>query len=109
MEKFGLFDLIEKFNSAETGKKNFAGGNQNTITPAKNETADNIVGAPPQLVMNAKMRDFIARHDELVKAIKTKETTIKPPKDKTSPAINPAPKKRGRPKKSSSPAPTGKA
>ena len=114
MEKFGLFDLIEKFNATAAGgnaaKKSDNGGEQKD---GKKVTNEDIVGAPPQLVMNTKMRDFLARHDAAVAEIrkpKPKKKVVKkraasPRQTKkvternTKQAENAQKKGRGRPKK----------
>ncbi len=70
MEKFGLFDLIEKFNTTADGKKDFVSRKTTERSDAKKEQVAEIIGAPPQLVMNAKMRDFVVRHDKTVAAIR---------------------------------------
>ena len=92
MEKIGLFDIIDKFNSAASGKNDFSAAKarqQNDNKPALKDPDD---FAPPQYMMNAKMLAFMKRHDELVAAV--------PPR---------APKKRGRKKKSELPAQPPKA
>lgn len=96
MEKFGLFDIIDKFNSASKGENDFSKSERKT---EKQPTADNRSllkdpddFAPPQYMMNAKMLAFMKRHDELVAAV--------PPR---------APKKRGRKKKSELPVQPPKA
>ena len=74
MEKFGLFDLIDKFNSVKNGKTDFA---KNTPTPkADGENAkptsnliDPQILPPSHYLMNTKMQDFIKKHDELSKKI----------------------------------------
>ena len=73
MEKFGLFDIIDKFNSASKGENDFSKSERKTD---KQPTADNRSllkdpddFAPPQYAMNAKMQAFIRRHDELVAAV----------------------------------------
>ena len=97
MEKIGLFDIIDKFNSAASGKNDFSATKarqQNDNKPAENGFAlkDPDDFAPPQYMMNAKMLAFMKRHDELVAAV--------PPR---------APQKRGRKKKSELPAQPPKA
>lgn len=74
MEKIGLFDIIDKFNSAASGKNDFSATKarqQNDNKPAENGFAlkDPDDFAPPQYAMNAKMQAFIRRHDELVAAV----------------------------------------
>ena len=74
MEKIGLFDLIDKFNSAASGKNDFSAAKarqQNDNKPAENgfTLKDPDDFAPPQYAMNAKMQAFIRRHDELVAAV----------------------------------------
>ena len=74
MEKIGLFDIIDKFNSAASGKNDFSAAKarqQNDNKPAENGFAlkDPDDFAPPQYAMNAKMQAFIRRHDELVAAV----------------------------------------
>ena len=103
MEKFGLFDLIEKFGSTAAGK------NEPAAKPSfdKAVSAKEISGTPPQLTMNAKMREFISRHDETVKEILKAEAKKKKRRKTVKPSfeVSVAPKKRGRPKKSENIAP----
>ncbi len=74
MEKFGLFDLIDKFNAVASGKNDFA---KPSSPPQKEETSkdnnSNLVDpklpSPTQYVMNAKLLDFCSRHDNLSKKI----------------------------------------
>ena len=61
MEKIGLFDIIDKFNSAASGKNDFSATKarqQNDNKPAENGFAlkDPDDFAPPQYMMNAKMQ-----------------------------------------------------
>lgn len=90
MEKFGLFDLIEKFSASEKGKNGLFAP---TATAKKQEiqkAASEESGTPPQYLMNAKMRDFVAKHEALSTAIdKNAQKDGAPEKPR-----------RGRPKKS---------
>lgn len=73
MEKFGLFDIIDKFNSASKGENDFSKSKRaaDKQTPVDNRSLlkDPDDFAPPQYAMNAKMQAFIRRHDELVAAV----------------------------------------
>lgn len=74
MEKFGLFDLIDKFNSVKNGKTDFA---KNTPTPKadgeNSKPSSNLIDPqilpPSHYLMNTKMQDFIKKHDDLSKKI----------------------------------------
>lgn len=78
MEKFGLFDLIDKFSEAANGKKNV----KNDGSPDGRRVASgeaNALRTPdvepdPQYLMNAKLAAFVARHDELAKKIAEKNS-----------------------------------
>ena len=78
MEKLTLMDLIEKFNSSARGKTDFSSGGERRQTGdegREGRTAQGFVKpdltAPPQYIMNTKMRDFVLRHDAMSKAIDT--------------------------------------
>lgn len=79
MEKFGLFDLIDKFNSASVGKNDFS---ETRAEPKKGQEKcapesalkDPDFGAPPQYLMSVKMAAYIKRHDELAAQVKKKRT-----------------------------------
>ncbi|MBE5742635.1 MAG: hypothetical protein E7360_04900 [Clostridiales bacterium] len=70
MEKFGLFDLIDKFNASANGKNDFAKAPQTEKNDgAVSSLVDPKITAPPQYLMNAKLFDFCKKHDELSKRI----------------------------------------
>lgn len=75
MEKFGLFDLIDKFNSASSGKNDFSKTRPEEQTEQKKSATgesvlkDPDVSAPPQYMMSAKMAAYMKRHDELIAQI----------------------------------------
>ena len=74
MEKFGLFDLIDKFNAQANGKKdlNKTPPRENSADKKGNGDGDWIepqIFVPPHYAMNAKLQDFIKRHDEFAKNI----------------------------------------
>ena len=76
MEKFGLFDLIDKFNAVANGKNDFSKPQPNTPQKPLNNGAshaekvsssilvDPKLSIPPQYAMNAKLYDFCKKHDE---------------------------------------------
>ena len=72
MEKFGLFDLIDKFNSVANGKNDF-----NKVEKTPNSTKeeqsttfiDPQISAPQHYLMNAKLSAFHKKHDEALKKI----------------------------------------
>ncbi len=74
MEKFGLFDLIDKFNLAQNGKNDFA---KNTPNPkAERDDSKSSSGLidpqilpPSHYLMNSKMQDFVKKHDAISKKI----------------------------------------
>ena len=75
MEKIGLFDLIDKFNSVASSKNEF--NKKQSATPKEEETAitnEKFINpqiAPPQhYLMNEKMQVFCERHDSFAKKIK---------------------------------------
>lgn len=84
MEKFGLFDLIDKFNAVANGKNDFAKrkteqqdsqgdskiGNGNPTAPLQNKLIDPQIFPPAQYIMNAKLRDFNKKHDEFSRRVK---------------------------------------
>ena len=75
MEKFGLFDLIDKFNAQANGKRDLKGASANgNTTPPKPDDgkADTEPHSfvPTHYAMNMKMLDFCKRHDELAKKVK---------------------------------------
>ena len=105
MEKFGLYDLIEKLNPADNRKNNFAA---NEKTPKNTDGKNNMrapeTGAPPQYVMNAKMREFIAKHEALSAEVdravkKNAQKNSEKASEKTAEKCAPTAKKRGRPPK----------
>jgi len=72
MEKFGLMDIINKFNETASGKSNFNEAPSETVKPKGN--GGNILKdpdclEPAQYKMNARLQAFIARHDEISKRI----------------------------------------
>ena len=74
MEKFGLFDLIDKFNSVKNGKTDFAKNSPNPKAEGENaKHTSNLIDPqilpPNHYLMNTKMQDFIKKHDELSKKI----------------------------------------
>ena len=74
-------DLIEKFNSSARGKTDFSSGGERRQTGDEGQTAQGFVKpdltAPPQYIMNTKMRDFVLRHDAMSKAIDTAAKSAK--------------------------------
>ena len=84
MEKFGLFDLIDKFNAVANGKNDFAKrkaetqnsqndsklGNATPTDSAQNKLVDPQIFPPAQYIMNAKLRDFNKKHDEFSRRVK---------------------------------------
>ncbi|MBQ7373985.1 MAG: hypothetical protein IJW64_05440 [Clostridia bacterium] len=78
MEKFGLFDLIDKLSLSPNGKKEFAKKETEQTSnsqsqPVKSELTDTAVYPPKHYMMNEKMIDFYKKHDEFKKTIcKTK-------------------------------------
>ncbi len=75
MEKFGLFDLIDKLNLSQNGKKEFSkketeqkqsDGNSTT----KKGFTDPMIYPPVHYMMNEKMIDFCKKHDEFKKTIR---------------------------------------
>lgn len=77
MEKFGLFDLIEKFNAASNGKNDFSKSNASPIRESSTTSAatrpnlkDPDFNVPPQYAMNSKMTAYVKRHDELKASIR---------------------------------------
>lgn len=103
MEKFGLFDLIEKFNSQQNGKTDFA---EKPKTDGGSVLVPPSYGAPNQVLMNEKTKAYFNRHDQLKREILA-SSSKKPKNHKAKPtdALSPRPKKRGRPKKSQNTAP----
>ena len=96
MEKFGLFDLLEKLGGNEPEKR--AQTKNENPTYASGGAAD-ISGTPPQLKMNDKFKDFIVRHDAAAAAVRAAcENEKRKAAQKTAPKSSAA-KKRGRPKK----------
>lgn len=75
MEKFGLFDLIDKFNAAARGKSEFSAEEKSEDLKRESLLKDPETTAPPQYMLNAKTLAFIRRHDELVKEIENKKPT----------------------------------
>ena len=74
MEKIGLFDLIDKFNSAassknELNKKQSATPNEE-IAPANEKFINPQIAPPKHYLMNEKMLVFCQRHDSFAKKIK---------------------------------------
>lgn len=77
MEKFGLFDLIDKFNSASSGKSDFSKTQPKAQTEPKKSADSSVlkepdVSAPPQYMMSAKMTAYMKRHEELLAQIPKK-------------------------------------
>ena len=76
MEKFGLFDLIDKLNASANGKKELAKGNSSQTASEENSKQKNELTAPlfyppKHYMMNEKMIDFCKKHDEFKKTILT--------------------------------------
>ena len=73
MEKFGLFDLIEKFNSVANGKTEFSKKEksepQKTAQNTKSNLVDPQITPPVHYLMNGKMLDFCLKHDEFKRKI----------------------------------------
>lgn len=69
MEKFGLFDLIDKFNTAASGKSDFSAGKEKAAEQTTSQLKDPETTAPPQYMLNAKTLAYIARHEELVASV----------------------------------------
>ncbi|MBO4262957.1 MAG: hypothetical protein J5903_04155 [Clostridia bacterium] len=83
MEKFGLFDLIGKFQGSNEGEKKPDLDGATATRPAattneKYRKPD--FNAPPQYLLNAKTRAYLARHDALAAAVRPAE---KDPSEKT--------------------------
>ncbi len=74
MEKFGLFDLIDKFNSVANGKKEFDKHSQAEQPPQEKKVGSRLTDPqlppPSQYMMNAKMLAFCKRHDDFAKTVK---------------------------------------
>ena len=75
MEKFGLFDLIDKFNAQANGKRDLKGATSNGNSSPPKADDSKVDTEPHSLVpvhyaMNARMLDFCKRHDELAKRVK---------------------------------------
>ena len=75
MEKIGLFDLIDKFNGVASGKNEFNKKQNPTFEKteevSQNPKFTNPLTPPPQhYLMNEKMIDFCAKHDNFAKKIK---------------------------------------
>ena len=74
MEKIGLFDLIDKFNSVANGKKEFekqlSKENQPLAKNATTKLTDPQLSSPMQYIMNAKMQAFCKKHEEFAKTVK---------------------------------------
>lgn len=74
MEKIGLFDLIDKFNSVAGGKNTFDKKAQspslkNGDNKASERLLDPKLPPPPHYVMNAKLLDFCLKHDAFSKTV----------------------------------------
>jgi hypothetical protein len=72
MEKFGLFDLIDKFNSVASGKNDFNKVEKKpTSTKVEESTTfiDPQIFTPQHYLMNAKLLAFHKKHDETLKKI----------------------------------------
>ena len=75
MEKFGLFDLIDKFNGVASGKNEF-NKKQNPTLENPEETNQNskfinpLTPPPQHYLMNEKMLAFCTRHDDFAKKVK---------------------------------------
>ena len=77
MEKFGLFDLIDKFSEAANGKNSAKNGGKQAGSSVRSELSvlrDPDVAADPQYLMNAKLAAFVSRHDELAEKIAEKNS-----------------------------------
>ncbi len=77
MEKFGLFDLIEKFNSVANGKTDFEKSKTQPQKKDGNEGGDKrptlidpMILPPVHYLMNTKMQDFCSRHEGFKKGIR---------------------------------------
>ena len=75
MEKIGLFDLIDKFNSVASGKKDFNSNQSKQDSPTKktakeSKFCDPQIFPPKQYMMNAKMQDFCKKHDDFAKTVR---------------------------------------
>ena len=75
MEKFGLFDLIDKFNGVANGKSEFNKKQPPSLEKAEDSAQGskfiNPLSPPPQhYLMNEKMLDFCTRHDNFAKKLK---------------------------------------
>ena len=69
MEKFGLFDLIDKLNSSASGKKEFKKGDSSQSVSQENQNqkgglVDPFIYPPKHYMMNEKMIDFCKKHDD---------------------------------------------
>lgn len=74
MEKFGLFDLIDKLNLSAKGKKEFANNpsdknNDDANQTLKNGVNDPIIYPPQHYMMNEKMIVFCKKHEDFKQAI----------------------------------------
>ena len=74
MEKIGLFDLIDKFNSVASGKKTFDKTPTQNPTKQDNSTHPNFFAPqilpPNHYLMNTKLLDFYNKHDSFAKNVK---------------------------------------
>ncbi|MBR1867191.1 MAG: hypothetical protein IJ800_01225 [Clostridia bacterium] len=102
MEKFGLFDLIEKFNASAKGKNDLSQARSvDDNVQAKNKSdLLRSINVPAQYAMNKKMEDFINKHDAISLQIdknltktkkrgrppKKREEKIAQPNEKLSPS-----------------------
>lgn len=81
MEKFGLFDLIDKFNAVANGKNDFVKDAHTPKQPNSNndkfQLVDPKIPTPTQYLMNAKMLDFCKKHDQISKKIITETNQYK--------------------------------
>ncbi len=72
MEKFGLFDLIDKFSETAKGTSSFSKTDKKTENADKNSGSvlkNPDFGGQPQYMMNAKLNAFVTRHDALARKI----------------------------------------
>lgn len=99
MEKFGLFDLMEKFNAASNGKNDFSKSNASPVEESAKTTGatkpslkDPDFSVPPQYAMNSKMTAYVKRHDELKANISetSKRTRGRKKKTTSNPIPNPS-------------------
>ena len=69
MEKFGLFDLIEKFNPTSKPQNDFSQQSATGDNGKQRREVQKQINVPLQYAMNKKTEDFIRKHEELSKQI----------------------------------------